>query len=169
MTTTEGQLRIIRTFKTPRDLLFKVWTETEHLSKWWGPKGSTLHVAKHELKPQGLFHYRLTNPDGHQMWAKFIYREIDAPEKLVFLNCFSDEEGNTVPAPFGPEFVDFPLEVNHDISFAEADGGTTLTITVGPHNATPKQQAFYQSMFESMRQGFDGSFDELDGYLEELQ
>lgn len=167
--TTAAQLEITRTFQAPRDLVFRVWTEAKHLGKWWGPKGTKIHVAKQELKPQGIFHYTMTSPDGHVMWGKFIYQEIVAPERLVFLNCFSDEEGNTVPAPFGPEFVDFPLEVENVITFTEEGNRTIVRLTSGPHNGTPAQQAFFRGMFESMQEGFGGTFDQLEQYLGELR
>lgn len=167
--TTEGKLEITRTFNAPRGLVFKVWTEAAHLSKWWGPAGSKIHVANLELKPQGLFHYNMIHPDGMEMWAKFIYQEIAAPERLVFLNCFSDAEGNTVPAPFGPEFADFPLEVKITVTFAEQDGKTTVTLHSEPNEASPAQQAFFRGMFESMQDGYRGTFDQLDDYLRELR
>ncbi|MHA6482505.1 SRPBCC family protein [Paenibacillus sp. strain BS8-2] len=165
--TMEGQLEIIRTFNAPRDLVFKVWTEAAHLIKWWGPKGSIIHVANQELRPQGLFHYNMTHPDGNEMWAKFIYQEIAAPEKLVFLNCFSDADGRTVPAPFGPEFADFPLEVQITVLFEEQGGQTTVRLIADPHMATPAQQAFFRGMFDSMQQGYRGTFDQLEEYLQE--
>jgi uncharacterized protein YndB with AHSA1/START domain len=166
--TTEGRLEIIRAFDAPRELVFKVWTEAAHLSKWWGPAGSKIHVANQELKPQGVFHYHMTHPDGMDMWAKFIYQEIVAPERLVFLNCFSDAEGNTVPAPFGPEFADFPLEVKITVTFAEHEGKTTVKLQGEANEASPAQQAFFRGMFDSMQQGYRGTFDQLEAYLKEL-
>lgn len=41
------------------------------------------------------------------MWVKFIYHEVNSPEKIVYTNSFSDEEGNTVRAPFD---ANWPLE-----------------------------------------------------------
>ena len=32
-------LKIERVFDAPRDLVFKAWTEPEHMSRWWGPRG----------------------------------------------------------------------------------------------------------------------------------
>jgi uncharacterized protein YndB with AHSA1/START domain len=33
------QVLITREFDAPRDLVFKAWTDCEHLIHWWGPKG----------------------------------------------------------------------------------------------------------------------------------
>lgn len=163
--TEEGKLVITRTVKAPLDLVFKVWTESEHLKHWWGPTGMELEVKKLDLRPGGIFHYSMTSPEGDQMWGKFIYQEIVAPEKLVFINAFADAEGNTIRPPFSSEF---PLEILNIVTFTEQDGQTTLTLQAGPQNATPAEHAFYKGMFESMQQGFGGTFDQLDVYLAKL-
>lgn len=126
----ESGLVITRTFDAPRDLVFKMWTETEHLKHWWGPKGFTFGISKLDLRPGGVFHYSMTSPDGHEMWGKFVYREIVAPEKIVFINSFSDEEGNTVRAPFSPTW---PLEILNTITFAEHEGKTVITMRGNPN------------------------------------
>jgi uncharacterized protein YndB with AHSA1/START domain len=160
--TTESELVITRTFDAPRDFVFKMWTEPEHLKHWWGPKGFTFGVSKFDLRPDGVFHYSMTSPDGHEMWGKFVYREFVAPERIVFIHSFSDEEGNTVRAPFGPTW---PLEVLNTLTLSENEGKTTLTLRGGPVNATEEERKTYEARFESMKQGFAGTFDQLAEYL----
>ncbi|MBH5318781.1 SRPBCC domain-containing protein [Paenibacillus sp. GSMTC-2017] len=161
----EAELVITRTFNAPRELVFQVWTQSEHLAQWWGPKGMKLEVKKLDFRPGGTFHYSMSTPDGFEMWGKFIYQEIVKPEKIVFINSFADAEGNTILPQFSSEF---PIEVMNIITFTEQDGQTTLTLRGGPHNATAEQHAFYKGMFDSMKQGFGGTFDQLDAYLSKL-
>jgi uncharacterized protein YndB with AHSA1/START domain len=163
---TATELVITRTFNAPRDLVFKVWTEAEHLTHWWGPKGFALGVAKLELRPGGVFHYSMRNDEGFEMWGKFVYREITAPEKLTYVSSFSDAEGNTVRAFFSNTW---PLEVFNTLTFTEQDGKTTVTLRGGPINATEEEIKFYESMHESMHQGFAGTFGQLDEYLATLE
>ncbi|KIL38982.1 polyketide cyclase [Gordoniibacillus kamchatkensis] len=163
--TNEVELVLTRTFDAPRELVFKAFTEAEHLKHWWGPKGFTFGVAKLDLRPGGMFHYSMRSPDGHEMWGKFVYRQISAPEKLVFTNSFSDEVGNTIRAPFSPVF---PLEILNTLTFAEHEGKTTLTMRGGPVNATEEELAFFKSMHPGMQQGFAGTFGQLDEYLATL-
>ena len=96
----ERELVITRAFDAPRELVWKAFTESDRLSQWWGPKGFTMLVRALDFRPGGVYHYSMRSPDGHIMWGKFIYREIQAPERLVFVNSFSDEEGNIVRSPF---------------------------------------------------------------------
>ncbi|MFC5451545.1 SRPBCC family protein [Paenibacillus aestuarii] len=157
-----SNLVITRTLNAPRDLVFQVWTDANHLAKWWGPTGMSIHVAKLDLRPGGMFHYSMKTPDGHEMWGKFVYNEISPPDKIVFTNSFSDPEGNSVRAPFAPNF---PLEVQNILTFTEQDGKTILTLTGGPINATEEEVQFFAAMQESMQQGFAGTFNQLEAYL----
>ncbi len=83
---TNKEFVITRTFDAPRDLVFKAWTEAERLAQWWGPKGCNITVSKLELRPGGTFLYSMKMSNGPAMWGKFVYREIVAPERLVFVN-----------------------------------------------------------------------------------
>jgi uncharacterized protein YndB with AHSA1/START domain len=167
ITTSVGEREFVftRTFDAPRELVFKAWTESEHLRHWWGPKGFTFGVARLDLRPGGIFHYSMRSPDGREMWGKFVYREIVAPEKIVYMNSFSDEEGNTVRAPFSPTW---PLEVYNILTFSEHEGKTTLTLRGGPVNATEEERKTYEAGFESMKQGFGGTLDQLADYLSKV-
>jgi uncharacterized protein YndB with AHSA1/START domain len=156
---------ITRIFDAPRELVFKVWTESEHLMHWWGPKGFSISVSKFDIRPGGVFHYCMRSSEGHEMWGKFVYHEIVAPEKLVFVNSFSDTEGNTVRAPFSQTF---PLEIQNILTFTEHEGQTTLSMRGGPINATKEELEFFYSMHGSMQQGFAGTFSQLDDYLAKL-
>lgn len=146
--------------------MFKVWSEVEHLKNWWGPKGFKLGVAEFDFRPGGYFHYNMQSPDGYEMWGKFVYHEIESPEKIVFVNSFSDSEGNIVRAPFS---ADFPLEIRNLVTFTEIKGRTSIILRGGPIHATEEELDFFKGMFESMKQGFGAIFDQLVEYLAKVR
>lgn len=149
------------------ELVFKVWTDPEHFGKWWGPQGYSLEVITMDVRPGGMFLGCQKSPDGNQaMWGKFVYQEVIVPEKLVFIQSFSDEEGNTIRAPFN---ANWPLEIMNIITLEENDGKTTLTMQGGPVNATPEELAAFDEMAPMVKQGFGGTFDQLAEYLESQQ
>lgn len=160
--TNEIELVITRTFNAPRELVFKMFTEAEHLKHWWGPKGFTMNIATFDLRPGGIFHYSQRSPEGQEMWGKFDYREIAEPEKLVFTNSFSDEEGNTVRAPFS---ASWPLEILNTYTFTEEEGKTTLYMRGTPVNPTEDELATFAASQEMVKKGFAGTLDQLDEYL----
>jgi uncharacterized protein YndB with AHSA1/START domain len=154
-----------RLFDAPRDLVWKVYTEAEHLEKWWGPKGMTMKRATVDLRPGGLFHYGMATPDGHEMWGKFIYRDIAPPSRLVFVVSFSDPEGGTTRHPMAPEW---PLEMLNVVTFEERDGRTIIEMKSTPIHATEAERAVFAKGFPSMQQGYKGTLDQLDAYLAQL-
>lgn len=159
----QGQeLVITRTFDAPRDLVFKAFAEVERLARWWGPKGCTIRVSKLEFRPGGIFHYRMSFAGGPEMWGRFTYREIVPPEKIVWVNAFSDQDGNLTRAPFGETI---PLEILNTVTLADLDGKTVLTLHSSPLDATAEEIATFVGMFDSMREGFGGTWDRLAAYL----
>ena len=53
-----------RTLDAPRDLVWKAWTEPEHIKRWWAPRPYQTPECEIELKPGGKFFTRMTGPDG---------------------------------------------------------------------------------------------------------
>lgn len=157
----ENDFIITRVFDAPRELVFKAWTEPERLAQWWGPKGCTIGVQKMDLRPGGVFHYFMRRPQG-EMWGKFVYREIVAPERIVFVNSFSNPKGETVRGPFHPTL---PMEILNTVTLSEHQGKTSLTLRGRPINATEEEYKTYASFRDSMNKGFDGTFDQLEEYL----
>src|SRR5262245_37185449 len=115
-----------RTFDAPRELVWKAWSEADRLARWWGPKEAKLRVIKLEFRPGGTFHYAMQFKPGQDMFGRFIYREIAPPERLVFVNSFSDAEGGITRAPF-PQLKDkWPLEILNTLTLREARTELTL-------------------------------------------
>jgi uncharacterized protein YndB with AHSA1/START domain len=153
---------ISRTFDAPRDLVWKAWTERERLMQWFGPKGFAMPVAKLDFRPGGSLHYCLRSPDGMEMWGKFVYREIVPPERLVFVNSFSDAAGGLGRHPLAPTW---PAEMLSTVTFAEDQGRTTVTIQWEPLNATEAERNTFDAGREGMTQGWTGTFEQLAAYL----
>ena len=150
----------------PRDLVFRVWTDREHLLQWFGPKGCPLASATSDVRPGGMMHYAMRLPDGGLMWGKWAYREIAAPERLVFAASFSDEAGGVTRAPFS---AGWPLEMLSTVTFDAIDAGrTSITLRASAHNATELERETFAAAHNSMRQGWGGTFNQLDEYLAQI-
>jgi uncharacterized protein YndB with AHSA1/START domain len=156
------EFTISRTFNAPRDAVWTAWTDRDALAQWWGPKGCTIDVTRLEVRPGGMFLYSMGLPNGDKWWGRFIYREIVKPERIVFVNSFSDESGNVTRAPFSDKW---PKEVLNVMTLTEEGGKTTLSLRGGPIDVSDEERAMFEGMFASMQQGFGGTFDQLDAYL----
>jgi uncharacterized protein YndB with AHSA1/START domain len=158
---------ISRTFDAPRELLFKAFTEVERLTHWWGPKGFKVIASTMDLRPGGQYHYGLQAPDGSAMWGKFVYREVAAPERIVFVNSFSDERGGITRHPLNPEW---PLEMLSMFLFEDAGSGCTkVTISWIPINESNAERKTFDEGRGSMTQGWTGTLEHLEHYLAGLK
>jgi uncharacterized protein YndB with AHSA1/START domain len=102
-------------------------------------------------------------PDGTPMWGKFVFREIVAPERMVFISSFSDEAGGTTRHP---GHVSWPLQMLSTFTFEELpDGKTRFTIRWQAYNATADEQKTFDAGHDSMRMGWGGTLDQLAAYL----
>jgi uncharacterized protein YndB with AHSA1/START domain len=153
---------ITRVFDAPRELVWRAWVERERLMEWFGPKGCTISTANMDFRPGGVFHYCMKLPNGNEMWGKFAYREIVAPEKIVLVNSFSDATGGLTRHPMSPTW---PLETLATTTFAEQGDKTLLTIRWKPLNATEEEQKTFDAGHDGMRQGWTGTFEQLAEYL----
>jgi len=154
---------ISRVFDAPRDKVWKAWTEVERLKQWWGPKGFVVTHCKVDLRPGGIMHYCLRTPDGNEMWGKFAYREIVKPERLVWINSFSDKEGGTTIHPMSP---DWPREMLTKVTFEEQGGKTKVTVQWTPVDAsTEVERKTFEDGRGSMQQGWTGTFEQFEQYL----
>ena len=154
---------ISRGFDAPRDLVWKAFTDPEHMKQWWGPKGFTVIVSTMDLRPGGTYHYGMKAPNGMAVWGLFRYREVTPLKRLVFINCFSDENGGVTRHPGNAQW---PLEMLSTFIFDDLpDGKTMFTVRWTAHNATAEEQKVFDSSHDSMMQGWSGTMEQLEAYL----
>lgn len=151
-----------RVYHAPREVVWKAWTEVSQLQQWFGPKGFTTPTCKLELKVGGTYHYCLRSADGNELWGKWVFIEIAAPEKLVFLSSFSDAQGGVTRHPMAPVW---PLETYSTMTLTESGGKTTLTLRWLPYRPTDEERQAFDSNHASMKQGWGGTMDRLEAHL----
>jgi uncharacterized protein YndB with AHSA1/START domain len=149
--TAEGKEFIIsRVIDAPLERVWKAWTDAKQLKNWWGPKGFEIVSTKVNLRPGGIFHYHLRSADGQDMWGKFTYHEIVPQKRLVFVVSFSDEAGGVTRHPLHEKW---PLTILSSVTFAQANGRTTVTVRWIPVDATKVERETFEDGRESMKAG----------------
>lgn len=159
---TNPRFDISRTFAAPRQRVWDAWTDPRQLAEWFGPKGTRGTIERFELRPGGEWRGRMEGADGSVMHSKFVFEEIEAPSRLVWIHGFADAQGNRARAPFAPLF---PLEMRTTVLFVDTADGTRVDISWEPIDATPEEQAFFAGMMSSMEGGWTGTFERLDAFL----
>ena len=87
------KLVITRVFDAPRETVFRAWTEPARLVRWWGPKDFTIPEYKMDVRPGGAWRTVMRSPRGERHSVQGVFREIVAPERLVFTWAWEDEHG----------------------------------------------------------------------------
>lgn len=147
--TSEPELVMTRVFDAPRDLVFKAWTEPEHLERWQGaPRGFTVPTHEADIRPGGTYRVCMRSPEGVDHWLQGVYREVVEPERLVFTHVWLDAAGNP-----GKETL-------VTITFADRGGKTELTL----------RQTGFKSVGsrDGHNEGWTSTFDRLAEYLQNL-
>lgn len=157
---------VTRIIDAPRKLVFKVWTEPQHLEKWWGPKDFIITTYKMDLRVGGEYVFGMKMPDGGEMWAKLVFREIIEPEKFSFVVSFTDNKGNVIRQPYDPSW---PLEVLNTVYFTEEGSKTKIVLKAVPVNATAGEHDVFKAEHPNMNKGYNGNIDKLETYVNQLK
>ncbi|WP_028612470.1 SRPBCC domain-containing protein [Paenibacillus harenae] len=153
-------LTLERVFDAPKELVFKVFSDGEHLKQWWGPRGWETTVSNMDFRPGGSWHYCMKCMDknqgdffGMESWGKSVYREIDEPDKIVYVDYFSDAEGIESDAMPSTECT---------LSFIEEAGKTKIV-----NRAVYVSAEALKSVIDmGMEQGITETWDRLEEYLQ---
>jgi uncharacterized protein YndB with AHSA1/START domain len=89
-----NEIRIVRIYDAPVDVVWDAWTDPAQVAKWWGPRGFTLTTHSKSLEPGGIWHYTMHGPDGTDWPNKTKYLEVERHARLVY-----DHGGNDERAP----------------------------------------------------------------------
>jgi uncharacterized protein YndB with AHSA1/START domain len=144
------EVTLTRVFDAPRDLVWRAWTEPEHLAGWWGPHGFDAPHPEVDPRTGGAMNLDMRAPDGTLLPGPATIRELRRPEKLVVVSrAFVDETGAA------------GLEVLTTVTFAEENGKTRLTVHARVLTAT----AAVLPALEGMHQGWSETLDKLGEHM----
>jgi len=126
-------LVVTRIIDAPLEMVWKAWTEPEHVMRWWGPKYWTSPSCKIDLREGGKYIFCMRAPKeqgGQEHYSAGVYKKIVPMERLEFTQSLSDKDGNPIdPAQAGMP-PDFPKELRMTVLFRRTKGDMTeLTVT----------------------------------------
>lgn len=155
-----------REFSAPQQMVWDCLTEAGMLVEWFGPVGLGLEIDEFEPEVDGVFRYTMVPPQGPSMHGRWDFQELEAPNRLVHLICFADEEGNPIRHPAMPVW---PLHMQATVTLETRSGRTALKLSLLPWQATAEEEAVFAGAFESMTQGFTGTYEQLAKFLGTLR
>lgn len=139
-----------RTFKAPRELVYRAHVDPDLLVQWLGPRDLTMTIDRHEIRDGGVWRFVHRDADGNEHWFRGVYHGEPSPDQIV--RTF-EYEGT--PGHVSLEWA----------TFDEVDGRTTLRM-----NSVFQSVAARDAMIESgMEHGVNDSMERLEALLASLQ
>lgn len=89
----DREIVISRVLDAPRDLVWEVWTNPEHVVHWWGPNGFTTTIETMDVRPGGVWKHVMHGPDGTDYPNKSVFVEVVKPERIVYSHRGGKEGG----------------------------------------------------------------------------
>lgn len=111
--TADREIVLSREYDAPRELVWRAYTEPEHVNAWWGPDGFTNTVHEMDVRVGGRWRFIMHGPDGTDYPNRIVYQEITRPERLVFLH--------------GEDVDDDPGAFHVTVTFDDLGGRTRVT------------------------------------------
>jgi uncharacterized protein YndB with AHSA1/START domain len=153
------ELHITRVFDAPRELVWKVWTDPEHMKNWGGPRQFYATDIQNDPRPGGKWRLRIQS-DGFDtgdgvlrkldLWQGGVNREVVEPERLVYTFKWDQNPG-----------LSENVETIVTVTFQEQGGKTLMNF----------HQAFFVTSGDrdGHMRGWNSAFDKLEDYLREVK
>jgi uncharacterized protein YndB with AHSA1/START domain len=142
----ERTIVIERELDAPRELVWKVWTDPDEVTKWWGPEGFTTPRDKieYDLRAGGVARLTMVGPDGEEYPNDGHFRIVEPPERLSF----------------GEETTDHPMIESGEttVEFIDLGGERTKVVITSRMVCAEELVAMAQS-------GWNSQLDKLDALL----
>ncbi|AIE87916.1 SRPBCC family protein [Fimbriimonas ginsengisoli] len=146
----EREVLITRVFDAPRELVFRAWTDPEHLRHWFAPHGCEVEILSLDVRPGGEFRYGIRPPKGADCWCRGTYLEVTSPERIVYSIALTDEHGRFTDSVTAGKDPDWPAETVVTVTFAERAGKTEVTLHQNALESVAKRTGAYPSWLQML-------------------
>jgi uncharacterized protein YndB with AHSA1/START domain len=109
-------LRLSRVFHARRETVFRAWSSSDHVSRWFSPETYTVSDAKVEMHVGGTFDVCMRSPTGKQHWTRGRFVEVTPDTRLVIDMHAVDDAG----APLFRAYT--------EVDFVDVVGGTRMDV-----------------------------------------
>lgn len=145
------KLNITRAFNAPVEKVWRAWTESELLDKWWAPRPWRAETKTMNFTKGGYWLYCMVGPEGEQAWCRVDFNAITTSQSFASTSVFSDDQGN-------PN-TDFP-KMHWLNEFKSTKGGSKVDIVISFDND--------EDLEKIIQMGFEGGFSMGLNNLDEL-
>ena len=122
---------IVRSFDAPRELMYKLWAEPEHIKRWWAPHDFTVPLAEFDAQPGSRLRIDFRTSNGFTFANYGEVKEAIPPERLVFTTEYSERGKLLVVALNTVTFEEIApgktkMTLKSEVTFAEPEAADSL-------------------------------------------
>lgn len=138
------EFTIKRVFNAPRDLVFRVWTQPQYVSQWWGVEGCTIVRCELDVRTGGSFTIHMRTADGTIYENRGTYTDVRVNESIEYRD---ERVAGAAPAriPCG----------RHVVTFQDADAKTLVTLISVFQTVQDRDLMVQFGVLEGIRQSLD--------------
>ncbi len=151
------ELKITRTFDAPRKLVWKAWTDSKIVAKWWGPRGVTIPICEVDARPSGKINIVMLagkelGPMAGTKWPMVAtFKEVIPESRIVIIGGAADEAQNIF------------LETEITVDFKEPNGKTVMKVHIVVTKINNVEMAL--PAIKGMEMGWNQQIDKLEEML----
>lgn len=143
----DREVKVTRSFKAPRALVYRAFTEPELVRRWMlGPPGWSMPVCEMDVRVGGRYRWRWRNDeDGNEFGFTGTFREVHPAARLVHSEAYD-------PGTVGGGYPGQDALVI--VTFAEEGGTTTVTTLIDFGSKEARDAAVGTGMTDGMEQSY---------------
>ena len=138
------RLEIKRVLPAAPPLVFKLFTDPNELTRWWGPAGFNIPSLEFDAVVGHRYRIEMQPPDGDPFYLTGAFRVVDRPTRLSYTFCWEDPDPDD-------------LENLVDLIFRDLSESTQVLLTQGPFKTEARHRLH--------QHGWTDSFDKLEALL----
>jgi uncharacterized protein YndB with AHSA1/START domain len=109
-------LRLSRVFHARQATVFKAWSSTDHVKRWFSPETFTVSDATVQMHVGGPFDVCMRSPTGEEHWIRGRFVEVSPHSRLVIDMHCTDSAGKQL------------FRAYTEVDFADTLGGTRMDV-----------------------------------------
>jgi uncharacterized protein YndB with AHSA1/START domain len=148
------KMTVVKSFDAPLDQVWKAWSDSTILDKWWAPKPYRAVTKSMDFRPGGFWMYAMTSPQDEITWCKENYKAIEPKKSITNSTHFCDIEGN--------ENQEFPV-MHMNKQFSGNGNDTTVTVDID----FDREEDLKTIVQMGFKEGFTMGLNNLEEYLSE--
>jgi uncharacterized protein YndB with AHSA1/START domain len=141
----DREVKVVRSFKAPRALVYQAYTEPKLMKRWLtAMPGWSMPVCEMDVRVGGAYRWRWRSDDGAEFGFTGVFRDVEPAARLAHTQVYD-------PGDMGGDMGDESLIT---VEFSEKEGVTTVTTLMDFGSKEARDAAVATGMTDGMEMSY---------------